>query len=94
MFILLAKTVLYITHVFPPIFSAIVHAILTIFYAISISRQAASDYSDPAFPSKVPWYLTRGCGSPVAPNLRGYCQQAKASVAVAVLLWYGIFVGL
>ena len=87
MFMLLAKTVMYITHVFPPFFSTILHALLISGYAVAISRQAGPDYLDPDHPAKVPWYLTRGCGDPVASELQGYCKQAKAGFAVAILMW-------
>lgn len=90
MFILLAKTVMYITRVFPPFFSTIVHGILVALYAVSISQQAGPDYLDPLHPSKVPWYLTKGCGEPVTPKLQGYCKQAKASFAITVVMWYGV----
>jgi hypothetical protein len=82
---------MYITDTFPPLLSALVHATVAILYGFSISQQAASDYSDPAHPSKFPWYLTKGCGPPVNPALFGYCQQAQASFATTVCLWYVSF---
>jgi hypothetical protein len=88
MFILLAKTVMYITHVFPPFLSAIVHTVITILYVVAISQQAGSDYTDPDHPSQFPWYLTKGCGDPVAPNLKSACQMAKGSFAVTVIMAY------
>ena len=87
MFVLLAKTVMYITHTFPPFFSTIVHAIFMALYAVSISQQAGSDYIDKVHPSKVPWYLTRSCGDSITPKLQGFCKQAQASFAMAVLMW-------
>jgi hypothetical protein len=87
MFILLAKCVMYITDVLPPIASAVLHALLISLYAYSISQQAGSDMSDPTRPSKIPWYITRSCGPPVSPANQGYCMQAKASFGVAVALW-------
>jgi hypothetical protein len=86
MFILLAKCVMYITDVLPPIASAVLHALLISLYAYSISQQAGSDMSDPTRPSKIPWYITRSCGPPVSPANQGYCMQAKASFGVAVAL--------
>ena len=88
MFILLAKVVMYITEIFPPVISAIVHGVLTIFYIVSITQQAASDYSDPDHPSTIPWYLTKGCGPPVSSNLTSACQQAKASFSVTCVMRY------
>ena len=87
MFILLAKTVCYIIHVMPPFFSAVLHAALVAVYAVSISNQLGPDYSDPAHPAKVPWMFTHGCGPPVTPALNGFCKQAQASLALAVLQW-------
>jgi len=92
MFILLAKTVMYIVHFFPPFFSVIVHACLATLYAVSISQQAGPDYLDPKHPSKHPWYLTRGCGDPVRPELQGYCKQAKASFGITIVMCSLFFV--
>ncbi|MCJ1243127.1 hypothetical protein MMC30_000324 [Trapelia coarctata] len=86
MFIMLVKTVMFITATFPPLVSAIVHASLVAVYAVSITQQAASDYSDPRHPSKVPWYLTHSCSDPVNPRLKGYCQQAQGAFATTVCL--------
>jgi hypothetical protein len=88
MFIMLAKTVMYIMRVFPPFFSALIHGALVALYAVSAANQAGPDYLDPKHPSKYPWYLTRGCGAPVKPQLQGYCKQAKASFAVTIVMWY------
>jgi len=86
MFVMLVKTVMYITDTFPPLLSVIIHGTLAALYAVSIDNQAASDYSDPLHPSKYPWYLTRSCGAPVNPSLKGYCQQAQGAFATTVCL--------
>jgi len=86
MFFLLAKCVMYITDVLPPVASAVLHAILVVLYAYSISQQAGPDMSDPTRPSKIPWYITKSCGAPVSPGNQGFCMQAKASFAIAVCL--------
>jgi len=89
LFILLVKGIMFITHVFHPLLSAVVHAVLVALYAVSIHAQTASDMSDPKYPQKgAPWYITKGCGAPVDPALHGYCQQATGTLAVTVLLWY------
>ncbi|KAL8989301.1 MAG: hypothetical protein Q9177_001785 [Variospora cf. flavescens] len=87
LFLLLVKGIMYICHIFHPLLSAIIHAALVALFAVSIHAQAASDMSDPDQPQPgPPWYITRGCGAPVRPSLRGYCQQAKASFAVTIML--------
>jgi len=92
LFILLVKGIMFITHVFHPLLSAVVHAVLVALYAVSIHAQTASDMSDPKHPQKgAPWYITKGCGAPVDPALHGYCQQATGTLAVTVLLWYVLY---
>ncbi|MCJ1354562.1 MAG: hypothetical protein MMC33_004551 [Icmadophila ericetorum] len=86
MFILLVKVFLYIMDLFWPLLALLVHALLIVLASVSIYNQAGSDYSDSAHPSRVPWYLTKGCGPPVATNLHGYCLQAQGSFAVASCL--------
>lgn len=91
LFILLVKGIMFIMHVFYPLLSALIHAVLIALYAVSIHAQAASDMSDPDHPQKgAPWYLTKSCGPPVSTDLVGYCKQAKGAFAVTVLLWYAI----
>ncbi|MCJ1311125.1 hypothetical protein MMC25_004795 [Agyrium rufum] len=96
LFVLLVKSVLYILHMFPPLLSLFLHGVLAALYAISIYNQAAPDNSDPAHPSKHPWYLTRGCGPPVSLELHGYCQQAQSAFAVTVVQCgvFAIYMGL
>ncbi|KAL8962407.1 MAG: hypothetical protein Q9193_001181 [Seirophora villosa] len=87
LFLLLVKGIMYICRIFHPLLSAILHAALVALFAVSIHAQAAPDTSDPDHPQPgAPWYITRGCGAPVRPSLRGYCQQAQASFAVTVML--------
>ncbi|KAL8823941.1 MAG: hypothetical protein Q9191_005425 [Dirinaria sp. TL-2023a] len=87
LFLLLVKGIMFITHVFYPLLSVLVHALLVALYAVSIHAQTASDMSDPEHPQHgAPWYITRGCGAPVSEALVGYCKQAKAVLAVTVLL--------
>ncbi|MCJ1462179.1 hypothetical protein MMC07_000779 [Pseudocyphellaria aurata] len=86
-FLLLIKGIMFITHVFDPIVSAILHAVLVALYAISLHAQAGSDMSDPKHPQPgAPWYITKSCGAPVNPNVKGYCQQAKGAFAITILL--------
>lgn len=80
---------MYITHVFDPIISVVIHGALIALYSISIHNQAASDMSDPRHPqSGPPWYITKSCGAPVDPKNKGYCMQAKGAFAVSILLVY------
>lgn len=87
MFIMLAKSIMYITHVFPPILSAVTHAALFSLYAVSISYQSGSDTSDPAHPQHgAPWYLTKSCAAAHEPAINGYCVQAKAAFACTCVM--------
>ena len=88
-FLLLVKGIMFITHVWHPLLSVVVHVVLVALYAVSIHAQTAKDMSDAEHPQKgAPWYITKRCGPPVDPAVHGYCQQAKGTFAVTVLLWY------
>ncbi|KAL8705787.1 MAG: hypothetical protein Q9201_001133 [Fulgogasparrea decipioides] len=87
LFLLLCKGIMYICHIFYPLLSLPIHAALIALYAVSIHAQAAPDMSDPEHPQPgAPWYITKSCGAPVTPRLKGYCQQAKGSFAVTIML--------
>ena len=86
-FILLCKGIMFITTVFYPLLSLLVHAALVALYAVSIHNQAGPDTSDPAHPQPgAPWYITKKCGPPVSSDLIGYCKQAKAAFAVTIIM--------
>ncbi|KAL8943596.1 MAG: hypothetical protein Q9216_000961 [Gyalolechia sp. 2 TL-2023] len=87
LFVLLCKGIMYICHVLYPILSTIVHSALIALFVVSAHAQAAPDMSDPERPQPgAPWYITKSCGAPIRPKLKGYCQQAKGSFAVTIML--------
>ncbi|KAI9874012.1 MAG: hypothetical protein M1830_010294 [Pleopsidium flavum] len=87
MFILLVKSVMYITHTFPPLLSLFVHALLVALYAVSIHGQSGSDMSDPQHPQPgAPWYITQSCSVADTSAVRGFCQQAKGAFAVTIIM--------
>lgn len=93
MFIMLAKAVMYMLHVFPPVLSVLIHGTLIALYAVSIDYQASSDTSDPAHLQKgPPWYITKSCSVAHSKNNIGYCQQAKAAFACTCVMLV-VFVG-
>ena len=86
-FILLCKGIMFITNVFHPLISLLIHAALASLFAVSIHNQAGPDMSDPAHPQPgAPWYITKNCGPPVSSDLIGYCKQAKAAFSVTILM--------
>lgn len=92
MFIMLVKAIMYMLHVFPPVLSAVVHAILIALYTVSVNYQASSDTTDPKHPQNgPPWYITKSCSVAHNKSLVGYCQQAKASFACTCAM-LGLFV--
>lgn len=85
MFILLVKSTMFVMHVFIPLLSLFVHALLVALYAVSVHTQSQPDLSDRTVPNlqtKGPWYLTVGCGPATQANM-GYCKQAQAAFGVA-----------
>lgn len=82
MFILLAKSTLYVLHGFLPIIGLLVSVAEIAIYAVSIHRQSGPDMTDPRHPSPgLPWYLSKGC-SYATPGNWGYCMQARAIFGV------------
>ena len=92
MFLLLVKSIMYMLHVWPPVLSTAVHAVLIALYTVSVYYQASSDNSDPEHPSNGPvWYITKNCNVAHDPKHVHYCSQAKAAFA-ATCGTLGIFV--
>lgn len=82
-----SQGVMYILHVFPPILSALVHAIFMALYAVSLAYQAGPDMSDPQHPQPgAPWYITKPCSVAYNKNNIHYCEQAKASFAASCVM--------
>jgi hypothetical protein len=89
MFLMLAKTAMYILHVFPPLLSVFAHAALVALYTVSAVYQAGSDMSDPKRPQPgPPWYISKSCSVVRNKSLTGYCQQAKGAFACTVVILY------
>ncbi|KIW51300.1 hypothetical protein PV05_10037 [Exophiala xenobiotica] len=92
MFIMLVKSIMYMLHVFPPILSILVHALLIALYTVSVDYQASSDTTDPDHPQNgPPWYITKSCSVTRNKSLVGYCKQGKASFACTCAM-LGVFV--
>ena len=86
MFILLAKSAMYVMHIFLPAVSVFAHALLVALYSVSIYNQSAPDLTDKKHPAHgMPWYLSKGC-SYAEPGNKGFCLQARASFAVVVVM--------
>ncbi|KAF2155990.1 hypothetical protein K461DRAFT_318631 [Myriangium duriaei CBS 260.36] len=86
-FILIVKPVLFIMHIWLPLLSSVIHAALAALYLYSTYAQLSPDTSDPLHPNPgAPWYITHSCSVAHSRSNQGYCKQAKASVAVAIIL--------
>lgn len=82
MFLLLCKSIMYMLHVFPPVCSAVLHAILCGIWAVAVAFQASSDTTDPTRLQNGPaWFITKSCSVAHNQSNVGYCLQAKALFA-------------
>lgn len=89
MFLLLVKGVMFLMHLFRPVLGVFIHGGLAAVWAYSLYAQTSPDNSDPRFPRlSGPWYIVKGCGVAKDKNLVQYCQQAKAQLAVTVVMLY------
>jgi hypothetical protein len=85
-FMLLLKVVLFMMHIWIPLLSVIVNLIIVVLWVVSIYGQAGPDYSDPAYPSSVAWYIAKSCSYASPSGNYGNCQQAKGAFAASVLM--------
>lgn len=86
MFILLAKSTMYVLHVWIPLLSVPVHILEVALYAVSVSNQSTPDMSDPDHPSPgLPWYLSKGCKYAESGNY-GFCMQARGAFGVTCVM--------
>ena len=86
MFALLLKGVAHVMHLFYPPISLVLHLVLTAVWTVSVYGQAGPDYSDPRYPSSTPWYLTRSCSVAFDQRNVHYCNVAKGTFAVTVIM--------
>jgi len=95
-FVLLVKVVMFIFDLFIPLVSLFVNICLCAVWAISVYGQAGPDRSEPPNVSSSPWYITKSCSVSTTPRIEHFCNLAKGSFAVTVILMatYAIMVGL
>lgn len=87
MFILLLKSVLVPMHVMFPIISFFIHALEVGLWSYSIYGQTSHDTIDPLHKNDgLPWYISHNCDIAAKRENVGYCQQAKASFYVTVVM--------
>jgi hypothetical protein len=86
MFILLLKATLVPMHVFYPIFSFVIHGLEIGLWGYSLYGQTSSDTLDPKGRRNAPWYITKSCNVAYNKSNVGYCEQAKASFYVSIIM--------
>lgn len=86
MFMLLVKVTMFVMHIWVPLLSIVVNVILVPLWTVSMYGQAGPDYSDPAYPSSVAWYIAKSCSYATPSGNYGNCLQAKGSFAATVIM--------
>jgi hypothetical protein len=86
MFILLVKGVTFVMHMWYPLLSFILNAALTALWAFSIYCQAGPDYSDPAHPMPVAWYIVKSCSVASPSGNYTNCMMAKGAFATTCIM--------
>lgn len=86
LFILLAKLVALVMHVFYPVFGAFITTSMAALYITSVVGQAGPDHADPRYPSSVAWYITKSCDYAKRYNAVADCKMAKGSFAATILM--------
>lgn len=87
LFVLLAKLIGFIMHVWTPVIGVFFSLAMAVMYVVSIYGQMGPDFYDPAHPSPIAWYIRYGCWPAVnfPNNAVGSCHMAVGTYAVT---WY------
>lgn len=88
LFFLLAKMIGYIMKVYFPIIGTFVSTALVALYVTSVYGQMGPDYADPRYPSRVAWYISKGCSYAKPFGLTKSCQMAQGTFAATVYLLF------
>jgi len=88
LFLLLARMILTIMHVFYPLMGLFTSIALTALYATSVYGQAGPDYADARYPSPVAWYISKSCDYARRGNAVNSCLMAKGTFAVTTYMLY------
>lgn len=75
-------------HMWIPLVSLIINAIVIALWCVSVYGQAGPDYSDPEHPSSVAWYVAKSCSYAEPSGNKHGCQMAKGSFAASVIMLY------
>lgn len=86
LFVIIAKMIALIMHVFFPIFGLVMSVAMVGLYTTSVYGQAGPDYADARYPSPVPWYLAKSCSYAQANNAVSDCLMAKGCFAATVIM--------
>jgi hypothetical protein len=87
-FILLVKVVMFILHIWYPLLGTVTNIIVVVLWAVSVYGQAGPDYSDPAHPSRIAWYINKSCDYARPSGNYHYCLMAKGTFAITVFMLY------
>ena len=89
MFLLLCESCMIFVHVLYPIISLVLHLVKVGLFAFSIYAQTAPDTIDPQHQNHgAPWYIKHPCSVSYYKSDIGYCQQAKSTFYVMMLMLY------
>jgi hypothetical protein len=83
---MLVKVVMFVLHIWYPLLATVTNAIITALWVVSIYGQAGPDHSDPKHPSNVAWYISKSCSYAKPSGNYHYCQMAKGTFAVTVVM--------
>ncbi|KAK6074181.1 hypothetical protein SCUP234_08062 [Seiridium cupressi] len=85
LFVLIAKMIAVIMHLWFPILALIFNVALTALYTTSVYGQMGPDYADPNHPSPIAWYIAKPCTAAANQSIQKSCRTAKGTYAVTVL---------
>ncbi|KAH8682405.1 hypothetical protein BX600DRAFT_448486 [Xylariales sp. PMI_506] len=86
LFVLVAKMIAFIMHVWFPVCAIVLNVALTAMYATSVYGQMGPDYADPSQPSAMAWYIAKPCTVAANQTVQSECRMAKGAFAATVIM--------
>ncbi|KAH6657853.1 hypothetical protein BKA67DRAFT_200731 [Truncatella angustata] len=85
LFVLIAKTIGVIMHVWFPVIALFFNVALTALYTTSVYGQMGPDHADPNHPSPIAWYIAKPCTVAANQSVQKSCRTAQGTYAATVI---------
>lgn len=85
LFVLIAKMIAVIMHLWYPVVALFFNVALTALYTTSVYGQMGPDYADSNHPSPIAWYIAKPCTAAANQSVQKSCRTAKGTYAATII---------